>query len=69
MNLIIEKNKIPNLKELHIKKGELKSPSLATKKAVNEYLNGIKSDQFGLDDEISIDPKLWNKIMREINMC
>ena len=66
---IIEKNKIPNLKQLRIKKGEIKSPSLATKKAVNEYLNGIKSNQFGLDDEISIDPKLWNKIMREINMC
>jgi len=66
---IIEKGRIPKTHQLKVKKGDIPSPSLATKKAVNKYLNGIKSNQFGLDDEINLDPTIWNKIMRESHFC
>ena len=61
---IINHNKVPKI--IRVKKKEVKSPQMATKKAVQKYLNGIASNQFGLENKKALDPKIWRRILNDI---
>jgi len=61
---IINKNKIP--KYVRFSKDEVKKTQLATKKAVNQFLNGVASNQFGIESKKAIDPKIWRRILNDV---
>lgn len=63
---IIEKDKVPKI--IRFDKKDVKVPQLATKKAVEQFLNGVKSNQFGLEDNQSIDPKIWRRILNDVSL-
>ena len=64
VKFIINKSKIPTKIKFDTK--EIKVPQLATKKAVETFLNGVRSNQFRLEDKQAIDPKIWRRIMRDV---
>ena len=61
---ITEHNKVPTI--IRYKKKEVKHPQMATKKAIQEYLNGVASNQFGLEDQKALDPKIWRRILNDV---
>jgi len=64
VRFIMKNNKVPKI--IRFDKKDVKVPQLATKKAVEQFLNGIKSNQFGLEDKRAIDPKIWRRILNDV---
>ena len=61
---IIKHNKVPKI--ISFKKKEVKNPQMATKKAVQQYLNGVASNQFGIESNKALDPKIWRRILNDV---
>jgi len=61
---IMKNNKVPTI--IRFDKKDVKKPQMATKKAVELFLNGVASNQFGIENKKALDPKIWRRILNDV---